>query len=196
MREKEGCVDHQNTKSITRLIAAYRDGEEGAFDKAVALLYDELRGLAHLQLLKLGGNPTLQTTAIVNEAYLKLKGSPGAPVDRSHFLAIAAKAMRHVVIDYAKSKQAVKRGGNVRHVSFEENSATIASQAYELVLIDAALERLAAHNPRLVRIFECKFFAGLEDTEAAQALGISLRTAQRDWMKARAFLSEYLTHVD
>ncbi len=134
----------------------------------------------------------MQTTAIVNETYLKLRSSSGKAVDRKHFLAIAAKAMRHVIIDYARSRKAAKRGGDVVHVELETSNAAISSQAEDLVLLDDALRRLSDHNPRLVQIFECKFFAGLEDQETADTLGISKRTAQRDWMKARAFLRELL----
>jgi RNA polymerase sigma factor (TIGR02999 family) len=190
-RVGECGIDGQT--DITRLIEAHRNGEDGAFDGAVELLYGELRALAHRQLARLGGNPTLQTTAIVNEAYLKLRTMPGQAVSRNHFLAIAAKAMRHVVIDYARMRRAEKRGGGLAHVDLDQSTASIAAQAEEMLMIDDALSNLSRHNPRLVKIFECKFFAGLDDEETANALDMPKRTAQRDWMKARAFLSEYLS---
>ena len=177
---------------ITRLIEAHRNGEDGAFDEAVGLLYGELHGMARAQLARLGGNATLQATAVVNEAYIKLKNSPGRAVSRKHFLSIAAKAMRHVIIDYARTRSAAKRGGGIKDVDFDQANISVAAQAEELLIIDDALDKLAAQNPRLAKIFEYKFFAGLDDDETADVMDLSKRTAQRDWMKARAFLSEYL----
>ncbi len=156
------------------------------------MLYADLREIAHRQLLRLGGNPTLQTTAIVNEAYLKLKKSSGHAYNSAHFLAIIATAMRHVVIDYARTRRAEKRGGGAAHVELEECHASVEAQAEELLALNDAIQNLSALNPRLVKIFECKFFSGLNDQETADALGISKRTAQRDWRKAKAFLSEFL----
>lgn len=178
---------------ITRLIAAHGDGDADAFDQAVELLYGELHGLAHRQLAKFHGQATLQTTAVVNEAYLRLRESAGKAVNRKHFLAIAAKAMRHVVIDYARKRMRSKRGGDLVRVELQESDTLVAAQAEQLVMIEQALDALAQANPRLVKVFECKFFAGLNDQETAEALDLSLRTAQRDWMKARAFLDERLT---
>ena len=177
---------------ITRLIEAHREGDDGAYDRAVELLYDELHMLAHRQLARVHNTGTLQTTAVVNEAYLKLRDSLGKSVDRNHFLGIAAKAMRHVVIDYARKKLAEKRGGDAVMVEFRDEDAAIAAQADQVLLIDEALERLDAVSSRLVEVFECKFFAGLNDRETANTLRISKRTAQRDWMKARALLVDYL----
>jgi len=178
---------------ITRLIQAYGDGDADAFDRAVELLHGELHGLAHRQLAKFHGNATLQTTAVVNEAYLKLRESSGSAVDRNHFLAIAATAMRHVVIDYARKRISAKRGGDRVKVELQDSDLAVESQAEQLLLIEQALAALGNANERLVKVFECKFFAGLDDQETAEALNISLRTAQRDWMKARALLAEHLT---
>ena len=175
------------------MIQAHRAGDVAAYDQAVSLLYEDLHRIAHQQLAKLHGNDTLQTTAVVNEAYLKLRNTPGQAVSREHFLGIAAKAMRHVIIDYARSNRADKRGGDAIHVELDPNDGAITAQADQLLMVDQALEWLGANNnPRLVKVFECKFFAGLNDQETAQALDLSLRTAQRDWLKARAFLGEYL----
>lgn len=182
-----------NTRAnITRLIEAHRDGDESAYDSAVELLYKELHGLAHHQLARFHGNATLQTTAVVNEAYLKLKESSTKALDRQHFLAVAAKAMRHVVIDYARKRSAEKRGGDLVRVEYDEADAAVAAQADDILLIEEALRHLSTVSERLVRVFECKFFAGLDDGETAAALGLSKRTAQRDWMKARALLSDIL----
>jgi RNA polymerase sigma factor (TIGR02999 family) len=182
--------------NITQLIEAHRDGDVGAYDRAVALLYEELRRLAHFQLAKVHGNATLQTTAVVNEAYLKLKAIPGTAVSREHFLGIASKAMRHVIIDYARTRNAKKRGGEVAHVDIEDANVAVQDQAAQLLNIDQALGDMADQHPRLVRVIECRFFAGLDDKETANVLGVSERTAQRDWMKAKAFLRERLSDSD
>lgn len=182
--------------NITRLIEAHRNGDGDAYDRAVELLYGELHGLAHRQLARFHGQATLHTTAVVNEAYIRLKESSGEAVDRAHFLGMAAKAMRHVVIDYARKRSAEKRGGNLVQVELQDSDAAVAAQAEQLLLIDESLRELAKTSDRLVRVFECKFFAGLDDEETATTLGLAKRTAQRDWMKARALLAEYLSGRD
>ena len=178
---------------ITRLIDAHRNGDTGAYDRAVELLYTELHRLAHRQLARFHGQATLHTTAIVNEAYLRLREASSAAIDRNHFLGIAAKAMRHVVIDYARKRSAEKRGGGLVQVELKDSDAAVEAQADQLLLIEASLQELAKKSDRLVKVFECKFFAGLDDDETAATLEISKRTAQRDWMKARALLAEYLS---
>jgi len=178
---------------VTPTNVRHRSDDTGGYDQIVELLYSELHGLARRQLASFHGNATLQTTAVVNEAYLKLQGSSGTVVDRKHFLGIAAKAMRHVVIDYARKRMAEKRGGDLKRMELRDSDAIVNSQAEQLLAIDDALGVLADTSDRLVRIFECKFFAGLSDAEAASVLGISKRSAQRDWMKARALLAEHLS---
>lgn len=177
---------------ITRLIDAHRNGAIDAYDRAVELLYGELHGLAHHQLARFHGQATLHTTAVVNEAYLRLREASAAAVDRKHFLGIAAKAMRHVVIDYARKRSAEKRGGGMKQIELRDADAAVAAQADQLLLIEESLQELAKTSDRLVKVFECKFFAGLDDDETAATLEVSKRTAQRDWMKARALLAEYL----
>jgi RNA polymerase sigma factor (TIGR02999 family) len=182
--------------NITRLIEAHRNGDGDAYDRAVELLYSDLHGLAHRQLARFHGQATLHTTAVVNEAYIRLRDSSGEAVDRAHFLGIAAKAMRHVVIDYARKRSAEKRGGNLVQVELQDSDAAVAAQAEQLLLIDQSLRELANTSERLVRVFECKFFAGLNDDETAKTLGLAKRTAQRDWMKARALLADLLSRQD
>lgn len=179
-------------QSITQLISANRNGDTGAYDQLVALLYGDLRQLAHRQLSKYHGNATLQTTAVVNEAYLKLGNNHTDAVDRAHFLGIAAKAMRHVIIDYARKRLADKRGGGRRRVELEDSHLAVETQAEHLVLVDEALDQLSSVSDRLVRVFECKYFAELSDDETADALELSKRTVQREWMKARGLLGEML----
>lgn len=178
---------------ITELLQAHKDGDDSAYDQAVEVLYTELRKLAHRNLSRMGGNQTMQTTAVVNEAYLKLKKSTGGAEDSVHFLNIASKAMRQIIVDYARSRNTEKRGGGFVHVKLQEDSKAIAAEAEEILLIDDALHKLSAHNPRLAEIFELKFFTGLDDAELAQSTGSSKRTVQRDWMKARAFVADYMT---
>lgn len=181
---------------ITRLINAHRNGDGDAYDRAVELLYGELHRLAHHQLARFHGQATLHTTAVVNEAYLRLRDASAGAADRNHFLGMAAKAMRHVVIDYARRHAAEKRGGGLVQVGLRDADAAVAAQADQLLLIEQSLRELAKTSDRLVKVFECKFFAGLDDDETAATLDISKRTAQRDWMKARALLAEYLSQRD
>lgn len=185
----------QAATELTRLITAIGDGDSAAYDDAIVLMYEELRRIAHIQLVKRNGEFTLQTTALVNEAYIKLKNGDFEPVNRGHFLAIAATAMRHIVIDYAKSRRAAKRGGGVNHIELDEDHAKIDAEAEKLLLVNDALNTLSRDHKRLARIFECKFFAGFDDSETASAVGVSERTVQRDWIKARAFLQEQLGEI-
>jgi len=183
-----------DSEEITQLIQAHGDGDPAAYDLAVELLYGELRALAHGQLAnRYRSDAPFQTTALVNEAYIKLKTTASRAVDRNHFLAIAATAMRHVIIDYARSRRAEKRGGDIQHVDLDAACAAVSAQAEELLNINDALDKLSRQHPRLGKVFECKFFAGLDNQTAADVLNMSTRTVQRDWMKARAFLQEYLT---
>jgi RNA polymerase sigma factor (TIGR02999 family) len=179
---------------VTELLLAYRQGDREAFDRLVPMVYDDLRRIARRQLGR--GNPdgVLDTTSLVHESYLKLvDGGRVDWQDRAHFLGVAARAMRQVVITYARRRGAAKRGGGSHQTTLDEgHHIAIDSQAEWLLALDAALERLGANNPRLARVIECRFFAGLSEEETATALGVSLRTAQRDWMRARAWLQEEL----
>lgn len=132
---------------------------------------------------------TLSTTGLVHEAYLKLAGQAGgAWTDRGHFLAVAAQAMRRVLVDHARRHAAAKRGGGATRVSLDEVNLAVEEQADALVALDVALTRLAALDPRMCRVVECRFFAGYTDEETAEALNIAPRTVWRDWVKARGWL--------
>ncbi|MEM1262642.1 MAG: ECF-type sigma factor [Pseudomonadota bacterium] len=178
---------------ITQLVEAHREGDDAAYDHAMELLYSELRRVAHRIRKNIGGNPTLQTTAVVNEAYLKMRRSLGAAENSAHLLNIASRAMRQIIVDYARTRNADKRGGDMAHVELEESDAAIASEAEQVLLINEAIDKLAAHSQSLADVFELKFFTGLTDAELAAATGTSIRSAQRNWMKARAFVGDYLT---
>jgi len=178
---------------VTELLQAHGRGQSDAFGRLVPLVYEDLRRVARSQLRRLRVGETLDTTGLVHEAYLRLVDQTKATWhDRGHFLAVSAVAMRQVLIDHARQKSRLKRGGGVEQTTFDEGATAAAEDAARLLEIDLALGKLAAFNPRLVRVVECRYFAGLSEHETAEAMGVSLRTAQREWLKARAWLREEL----
>jgi RNA polymerase sigma factor (TIGR02999 family) len=178
---------------LTGLLTAIRDGDPEAASRLMPLVYDELHAMAHRRLLRFRPGQTLNTTALVHEAYLKLVAPARADwQDRAHFLAIAATAMRYIVVDYARRRSAEKRGGGLHHTSLEVAKLGIENRAVEMLALDQALERLDRVSERLARVVEMLFFGGLTEEEAAEVLGVSARTVRRDWRKARAFLSRAL----
>jgi len=157
------------------------------------LVYDELRDAARRQLAVRAGGDTLSATGLVHEAYLKLARQTDISWrDRYHFMAIAALAMRHVLVDRAKARLAGKREGSGRPVTLDERLVPDPNQPEALLHINDALERLTAEEPRLARIVECRFFGGFSEPEIAEALGVTVRTVQRDWVKARILLRRAL----
>ncbi len=184
-------MSDEGSGDITRALAALRGGERGAMDRLMDLVYKDLRKKAHWQLASSGG--TLSTTALVHETYLRLAASTKPTwEDRHHFFNVAAKAMRQIVIDYARERSALKRGAGIAPVELTEEMASIESQAEELLTIDAALRKLEAVDERLAKVVELRFFAGLSMEEIADALGVTARTAKRDWQKAREHLRRFL----
>ena len=180
---------------ITRLLQAHHQGDREAFDRMVPLVYDRMRRIARGQLARAGRGHTLSTTALVHEAYVQLVAETGVDwQDRSHFYAICARAMRRILVDYARMRLARKRGGDAPHVALTGDFVAGAEGTpAEIVLaVDRALERLASFNPRLAQIVECRSFAGMTEQETADALGTPLRTVQREWMRARAWLKKEL----
>ena len=166
---------------------------EESLDLAVSQAYQELRAIAHHRLARNLGGGTLSTTALVNETYLKLAGnSAGEWGDRARFLAVASLAMRHVIVDRAREQAALKRGGAPQHVTLDEERAGAEEQAEIVLHLDEALDRLAEWDPRLGKVVECRFFGGLSEAETAEALGVTVRTVQRDWVKARVLLRHAL----
>lgn len=179
---------------LTTALIAYREGETEAFDRLVELAYEELKRIAHRQRRKAGaGNASLQTTALVHETYLRLVDQTQARYhDRGHFFAAWARAMRHALVDEARKRVARKRGSGLPALPLEEGKAAD-EQAPELVLeVNEALHRLADLDPQLQQIVECRFFAGFTEPETAEALQTSLRSVQRGWWKARAWLGQEL----
>ena len=181
---------------VTRLLDALQHGDRGALDRLFPLVYEELRAVAHGQRQRWQGDHTLDTTALVHEAYLKLVDQSRATWEsRAHFLATAAKAMRHILINYARDRRAEKRGGDQPKLSLEdiseglEGTAVLSDDNAELlVALDAALTKLALVNERQSRIVECRFFGGLTIDETAAALGISTASVSRGWALAQVRL--------
>ena len=173
--------------------AAPADGSRASLDRLVPGLYERLRTIAHRQLGRRPNGATLETGELVHEAYLKVAARPraGSP-DEAHFLALASLAMRHVLVDRAKARGRVKRGGGQGRVTFDEERIVVDDHPAALLQLDEALTRLAELEPRLARVVECRFFGGLGEEEIAVALGVTVRTVQRDWAKARMLLRRAL----
>jgi RNA polymerase sigma-70 factor, ECF subfamily len=174
---------------VTRLLHAAVGGDREALDRLVPLVYEDLHRLAHRQLNREGGGHTLQTTGLVHEAYMKLSGGKVNAASRSHFLAIAARAMRQVLVDYARRRKAEKRGSGVAAVTLNDGEQGVDVSPDDLLVLDEVLEQL---EPRQRQVVEFRFFGGMEEKDIAEALGISERTVRRDWVKARAWLYKAL----
>jgi RNA polymerase sigma factor (TIGR02999 family) len=179
---------------LTDSLADRRGGNGEPLDDLVVVLHRELRLIAHRHLSARRDGATLNTTALVNEAFLKLSDQSRAGWnDRVHFLALAAVAMRHILTDRAKARASLKRGGTVRHVTLDDTLIEGDGQPDALLQVNDALDRLASIDARLARVVEYRFFGGLSNDEIAAALGITERTVERDWVKARMLLRELLS---
>jgi len=179
----------------TDVLTELRSDTQRALDQVVALTYQELRAIAHRRLAARGrgGGGTLSTTALVHEAYLKLVDQSRAGwQDRAHFLALASLAMRHVLVDRARERSTLKRGGARRQITLDDEALAVEDQPEALLQLNDALDRLATVEPRFARVVECRFFGGLTERETAEALGLTTRTVQRDWVKARVLLRRVL----
>jgi RNA polymerase sigma factor (TIGR02999 family) len=187
----EAPSEHEATSSgdVTRLLESARAGDRAALDRVLPIVYDDLRRLARRQLAREHGSRTVQPTTLVHEAYLKLAGSAPRAENRVHLLAIAAHAMRQVLVDHARERRAAKRGPEWLRTTLTDGVSTTNLDADALLALDDALERL---DPRQRQVVECRFFAGLDDAEIADALGVTTRTVRRDWVKARAWLNRWL----
>lgn len=175
--------------TVTQIFRESRGGSREALDRLFSLLYDELRRIAHRQLIGQARDGTLNTTALINEAYLRMIDQTQVDwEDRAHFFAYAAHTMRSIIVDYARRRGAKKRGGHMERLSFEDRDLPVDAQADVIVAVDDALNRLAEVSERLSRIVECRFFGGMSVDETAAALSVSDRTVRRDWIKAKAWL--------
>lgn len=164
-----------------------------SLDELLPSVYEELRELAHRRLRDEQLGHTLGTTALVHEAYLRMKPlDAGEWRDRAQFFALASKVMRHVLVDYARRRRAEKRGGSQSPITLDPGRHAIEPRLPEFLAVNDALDQLALLDPRLVQVVECRFFGGLSAAETADALDVSLRTVERDWTRARAYLVELL----
>lgn len=174
---------------ITKLLQAWGAGDQEALGKLVPLVYDELHRLARRYMAGEQSGPTLQTTALVNELYLRLVDIRQISwEDRAHFFAVCAQAMRHILIDLARSRRALKRGGPAIRVSLDENPVASREPGGDLLALDDALNRLAAFDARKSRVVELRFFGGLSVEETAEVLKVSPETVMRDWKLAKVWL--------
>ncbi|MDF2771886.1 MAG: hypothetical protein K0S86_1380 [Geminicoccaceae bacterium] len=178
-----------DAEGATDLLLESTGGDRQALDRLMPLVYDELRRIAHRELRRARPDRTLATTEVVHEAYLRLVDQTRATrVERARFLAIAAIAMRRIVIEYARRGRAQKRGGGRRPLSLDEAAVAGEERGEMLIALDEALTRLAALDDRLARVVECRYFGGLTEEETAEALGVTARTVRRDWVKAKSWL--------
>ena len=176
-------------EEITGLLLDWGKGDKAALDRVIPLVYQELRRLAHRQMRRERAGDTLQTTALINEAYLRLVDYTRVrPRDRAHFFAIAAQAMRRILIERARSRRASKRGSGAQQVSLEEAVELSNQRAADLVALDEALTNLAVIDPRKAQVVELKYFGGMTIEETAEVLEVSTPTVERDWHMAKIWL--------
>jgi RNA polymerase sigma-70 factor, ECF subfamily len=179
-----------SSQELTDLLLAWREGEQEALDKLVPLIYEELRRLAHSYMRGQRKGHMLQTTALVHEAYLRLLDSSKVNwQNRAHFLAISAQLMRRILVDYARSRRYLKRGGGAENISLDVTHIAPSARDPNLILLDDALQALAATDERKSRVVELRFFGGLTENETAEVLGVSPDTVSRDWKFAKSWLA-------
>ncbi|RPJ52642.1 MAG: sigma-70 family RNA polymerase sigma factor [Acidobacteria bacterium] len=176
-------------REVTQLLQAWRGGDQTALDRLIPLIHAELHRLAHHYMLRERLGHTLQTTALVNEAYLRLiDASQVAWQNRAHFLAISANLMRRILVDFARTRGYQKRGGNVVKVELDEARVPSSGRGAEVIALDDALKALAVFDERGAKVVELRFFGGLSEEETGEVLGVSARTVKRDWAAAKAWL--------
>jgi RNA polymerase sigma factor (TIGR02999 family) len=182
-------------QDIAQLLDAYRQGDPTALEALIPLVYDDLRKIAKRSLRQMG-DLTINTTDLVHETYLKLSAQRVLSAeDRGHFLAICARAMRQFVLNHVRNRATEKRGSGLQLLNLDDVELPHETDIEHILFVDEALKKLALIDLDLVRVFECRFFAGLSDEETSQALGRPLRSIQRDWMKARGWIRELMTSV-
>ena len=181
------------THEITRLLRAWSTGDREALGKLTPLIHEELHRAAHHYMIREKPGHTLQTTALVNEAYVRLMDGSGTDWrDRAHFFDVCAQLMRHILTDYARSRQSAKRGGAAPHVSLDGAAVVSSEPTEDLLAIDNALKKLAEFDPRKSQIVELRFFGGLDMEETAEVLKVSTATVSRDWKLAKTWLLQEL----
>lgn len=189
-------MSEPGSQEITRLLLDWGKGNKAALDELMPIVYDELRRLAHHYMRGQRAGHSLQTTALVNEAYLKLVDSSRVNwQDRTHFFAISAQIMRRMLVDFARARDSLKRGGAQEKIAFDEQIEIPFEKDVNLVALDEALENLAKLNMRQSQIVELRYFGGLSEEEIAETLDVSTRTVRRDWSAARAWLYRELSRT-
>ena len=182
-------MPERDSHQVTLLLNQWSDGNDAALDQLMPLVYDELHTMAKRYMSGQNKGHTFQTTELIHEAYLKLAGGEKQDwKNRSHFLGVAAMAMRHILVNYAISKQSQKRGGDPQRITLEENSMVSTERSGEIVALDDALAALALLDGRASRVVEMKFFGGMTNAETAEVLNVSTETVKRDWHFARSWL--------
>lgn len=186
-------MSKHSTQDITQLLLAWGEGDQAALERLMPLVYEEMRKIARRYMVRQRPDHTLQTTALVNEAYLRLIDSSKVKwQNRAHFFAISAQLMRRILVDFARARMNQKRGGGVQKVVLDEALTISAEPSAELVALDDAMNELAAIDKRQSQIVELRYFGGLTEEETAEVLDISTRTVRRDWSLARAWLYRQL----
>ncbi len=187
-------MENLGDKDVTKLLDAWSGGDGAALEKLMPLVYDELRRMAKRYMQSQPSRHTLQTTALIHEAYLKLADNKEKRwQNRAHFFAVAARAMRHILVDHARSRQTERRGGSVQKISLEDAPIVSAERASEIVALDDALNNLFALEERKGRVVELRYFGGLSIEETAEVLKISQETVMRDWRFAKTWLLRELS---
>jgi RNA polymerase sigma factor (TIGR02999 family) len=181
-------------QEVSQLLIDWSNGDQAALDRLIPLVHDELRKMARRYMARQNPGHTLQTTALINEAFIKLVGQQDKHFqNRAHFFGVAAQAMRHILVDYARSKQYAKRGGDAPVVSLDEALTVSQERAAELVALDDALQELAKVDPRKCQVVELRYFGGLSVEETAEVLKVSEVTVMRDWSMAKSWLHRELS---
>lgn len=186
----EGNIDEADI--IPRLLDAVDHGEPGALGELVEAVYPELKRMAHFQLAHERRGHTLNTTAIVHEAYMRMASGDGKWNNRKHFLRAASTVMRHLLVDHARRKRADKRGAGDVPLALDEERVEGSDDSLAVLALDSALKDIAEIDPRLEKIIECRYFAGLTVRETAEALDMAVRTVERDWQRAKGYLLEMM----
>ena len=185
--------DKKQPAQVTQLLIQLRDGRREAFGELIPLVYDDLRRIARAHMHARSHGATMQTTALVHEAFLNLVDRTQIDwEDREHFLSVYSVVMRNLLVDMARARQALKRGGEEPRQRVDVADVQVDSQAEQILAIAQALTRLDEVDTRMARVVECRFFAGLTEEETARALQVTSRTIRRDWLKAKAVLREWL----
>lgn len=187
-----GEHNKEGEQQVAELLSRIDAGDQQALDELVTLVYPDLKVLARFQLASERQDHTLNTTAIVHEAFVRLAGGKRTWNDQAHFLRAASKVMRHLLVDHARKRNAAKRGSGERPLELDEQRVESGDESVAVLALDSALKDMAETDPRLVSIVECRYFAGLTVKETAEALEMAVRTVERDWQRARSYLLEAL----